>query len=72
MPFILRGVVLAGIDSVSNPIEKRRAVWARIADDLRPAGLDAVEHQVVGLDGISDAVAKILAGGMIGRTLVQP
>jgi len=72
MPFILRGVTLAGIDSVSNPIEKRRATWSRIATDLRPAALDDVEHQVVGLDGVSDAVATILAGGMVGRTLVRP
>ena len=72
MPFILRGGALAGIDSVSNPIEKRRAVWGRLASDLRPAGLDDVEHQLIGLDDLSEAIAKILAGGMVGRTLVQP
>ena len=33
MPFILRGVNLLGIDSVQVPMERRRAVWQRIATD---------------------------------------
>src|SRR3954463_16519715 len=41
LPFILRGVSLLGIDSVANPIEQRRALWARLGDDLRPRHLDA-------------------------------
>ena len=31
MPFILRGVTLAGIDSVLLPIEPRRDVWRQLA-----------------------------------------
>src|SRR5690606_2903168 len=31
LPFILRGVTLAGIDSVMQPFEARTAAWARLA-----------------------------------------
>src|SRR6185503_12844050 len=39
-PFILRAVRLLGIDSVDVPIEERRALWNRLADDLRPRHLE--------------------------------
>ena len=35
-PFILRGVALLGMDSAQLPIERRRAIWDRLATDLRP------------------------------------
>ena len=34
MPFILRGVTLAGIDSVMRPLEDRLAAWQRLAEVL--------------------------------------
>lgn len=74
-PFILRGVSLLGIDSVQTPIEHRRGLWRRIATDLRPPQIDgdgAESAEVVGLDGLSEALDRILAGGMIGRVLVDP
>ena len=44
-PFILRGVALLGMDSVNVPIGRRRALWDRLATDLRPRdlGLHATE-----------------------------
>lgn len=71
MPFILRGVNLLGIDSVMVPIERRRAVWQRIATDLRPAGLDRIGHDI-GLDGLDSALTRILEGDARGRTVVDP
>jgi acrylyl-CoA reductase (NADPH) len=70
-PFILRGAALLGIDSSQVPIDERRALWGRIATDLRPAGLgdDATE---IGLDGLPDALDAILAGHAEGRWLVRP
>ena len=44
LPFILRGVALLGMDSANMAIEARRALWGRIATDLRPNGLDAVQR----------------------------
>ena len=74
-PFILRGVSLLGIDSVQTPIEHRRSLWRRIATDLRPPQVDgdgAEAAEIVGLDGLGEALDRILAGGMIGRVLVDP
>jgi acrylyl-CoA reductase (NADPH) len=70
-PFILRGVSLLGIDSVQCPIERRRAVWARLADDLRPSSLDALGTDEVELAEVPAALARILDGGARGRTLVR-
>ena len=36
-PFILRGVTLAGIDSVMAPRALREAAWAHLAAELEPA-----------------------------------
>jgi putative YhdH/YhfP family quinone oxidoreductase len=70
LPFILRGVALFGIDSVGTPIERRREVWARIADDLKPAGLDAM-GQVVDLEHLEAALEEIGRGGVTGRYVVR-
>ncbi len=72
MPFILRGVRLAGIESVYYPQERRPALWQRMADDLGGGKLlDLVEERIA-LEAVPDAAAKILAGGVRGRILVQP
>jgi acrylyl-CoA reductase (NADPH) len=34
MPFILRDVTLAGVNSVLTPREKREEAWSRLATDL--------------------------------------
>ena len=59
LPFILRGVNLLGIDSVMTPIDRRRAVWDRIATDLKPAGLDRIGHDIT-LDDLDTALSAIL------------
>ncbi len=41
-PFILRGITLAGIDSVMAPKAKREAAWARLSSDLPTDKLDAL------------------------------
>ena len=71
MPFILRGVNLLGIDSVLLPIERRRAVWQRIATDLRPRGLDRIGHDVT-LEELDDVLSAILRGEARGRAVVEP
>ena len=72
MPFILRGVTLVGVESVFWPSEDRPRLWARMAEDFSNRDLlDLVEARI-GLEDISDAAAKILAGGVRGRILVQP
>jgi putative YhdH/YhfP family quinone oxidoreductase len=69
--FITRGVALLGVDSVQTPIERRRAVWARLATDLRPAHLDDLVAGEVTLDGVAGALSDILASRVRGRLLVS-
>ncbi|MGH9066051.1 MAG: oxidoreductase [Acidimicrobiales bacterium] len=71
-PFILRGAALLGVDSVQVPIAERRAVWGRLASDLRPGDLDDLVAGEVGLDGLEPVLDDILAGRVRGRTLVRP
>lgn len=69
MPFILRGVTLAGIDSVLLPIDKRRELWQSIATDLLPRHLDAITRDVSILE-TPETLHTIVGGGVTGRTRV--
>jgi acrylyl-CoA reductase (NADPH) len=69
-PFILRGVCLLGIDSVMCPIELRKTAWSRLASDLDSGKLAEITHEI-GLDGVIEAGAKILAGQVRGRIVVK-
>jgi acrylyl-CoA reductase (NADPH) len=72
LPFILRGVALLGMDSANMRIAERRALWGRIATDLRPNGLDEGSGvSEVGLDELDGALDAILAGGARGRWVVR-
>ncbi len=69
-PFILRGVTLAGIDSVMAPQAKRLEAWQRLARDLDIAKLDAVTVT----RPVTDAIAlapEILAGQVRGRVVFE-
>jgi acrylyl-CoA reductase (NADPH) len=70
-PFILRGVNLLGIDSVFCPMPLRQHIWQRLATDLKPAQLDTIITQEIGLEGLPAATAAILAGQIRGRVLVD-
>ncbi len=69
LPFILRGVNVLGIDSVELPIDDKTATWNRLGSDWRLGSLESMTREI-GLDGISNAVEEIFAGGVTGRTLV--
>jgi acrylyl-CoA reductase (NADPH) len=70
LPFILRGVTLAGINSVEQPRAAREEAWARLASDLDPALLDALTTEI-GLGEVFETAERILAGGVRGRTVVD-
>ena len=69
-PFILRGVALLGMDSAQMPIDRRRAIWARLGTDLRPQALGDRVTEVT-LDTLDEALDGILAGAARGRWLVN-
>lgn len=69
-PFILRGVTLAGIDSVMAPKAVRLDAWNRLARDLDKAKLNAMTLT----RPVADAIAlapEILAGKVRGRVVLE-
>jgi acrylyl-CoA reductase (NADPH) len=70
MPFILRGVTLAGINSVEAPRTLREDAWARLATDLDAHLLDTMTA-TIGLQDALGAAERILAGQIRGRTVVD-
>jgi acrylyl-CoA reductase (NADPH) len=70
MPFILRGVTLAGIDSVMAPIAARRQAWDRLATDLDPAKLAAIT-EVVPLGSAIEKAHALMQGKVRGRIVVK-
>jgi acrylyl-CoA reductase (NADPH) len=70
-PFILRSVSLLGVDSVGTPLAERRAVWERLASDLRPRGLEDQITREVSLDDVDGLLDDVLAGKARGRTVVR-
>jgi acrylyl-CoA reductase (NADPH) len=69
-PFILRGVTLAGIDSVMCPRALREAAWQRLASDLERSRLAAITRDI-GLADAIDAAPEVLAGRVRGRLVVD-
>ncbi len=69
-PFILRGVTLAGVDSVMAPRELRLEAWRRLAEDLDPSKLGAIAQEI-SLDQAIEASSQILAGKLRGRVVVK-
>ncbi|MDR6959406.1 acrylyl-CoA reductase (NADPH) [Pseudomonas brassicacearum] len=70
LPFILRNVTLAGIDSVNAPQAVRMQAWSRLARDLDVAKL-ARTTQVVGLAEVPAVAGRVLEGQVRGRTVVD-
>jgi acrylyl-CoA reductase (NADPH) len=69
-PFILRGVRLIGINSVSVPEARRQAAWQRLKADLPTATLHAVTT-TIGLADIPATAQAIVAGQVRGRVVVD-
>jgi acrylyl-CoA reductase (NADPH) len=70
LPFILRNVTLAGIDSVNAPQAVRVEAWSRLARDLDLKKL-AETTQVIGLAEVPVTARRILDGKIRGRVVVD-
>lgn len=68
-PFILRGVTLAGVDSVMCPKPDRLAAWARLARDLDLAKLEEMTTEIAFAEVI-DTAPKFLDGAVRGRIVI--
>ncbi|RSN57902.1 acrylyl-CoA reductase (NADPH) [Actinomadura sp. WAC 06369] len=69
-PFILRGVSLLGIDSVSAPRARRTAAWDRLARDLDPDALDAMTEEIALGEAVA-AAGRFLERRVRGRIVVD-
>lgn len=69
-PFILRGVTLAGIDSVMRPMPFRVEAWRRLATDLDLGALDAMTTRAP-LNEVPRLAAEILEGKVRGRVVID-
>jgi acrylyl-CoA reductase (NADPH) len=68
-PFILRGVTLAGIDSVMAPLPLRQQAWERLARDLDLAKLESMITELP-LAEAPAAAARLMAGQVRGRIVI--
>ncbi|NML18124.1 acrylyl-CoA reductase (NADPH) [Azohydromonas caseinilytica] len=69
-PFILRGVTLAGIDSVMCPRPERLQAWQRLASDLNLERLGLMASEIA-LEEALPAAEALLAGRVRGRVVVD-
>ena len=70
LPFILRGVTLAGVDSVMAPMAARQEAWTRMGTDLPKDKLDSMADEVP-LAKVLELAPQILAGQVRGRVIVD-
>lgn len=69
-PFILRGVTLAGINSVTQPKARRLQAWERLSQDLDFSLLALISREI-GLSEAIEAAPQLLAGQLRGRVVVD-
>lgn len=69
-PFILRGVTLAGIDSVMCPKPRRVEAWGRLAELLEPADFETIGREI-GLEEVIAAAGDLIEGHVRGRLIVR-
>jgi acrylyl-CoA reductase (NADPH) len=68
-PFILRGIMLAGIDSAESPIEFKTNIWNKFANEWR---LDLSSLiKVVTKENLQQEIDLILKGGQQGRVVLK-
>lgn len=70
LPYILRGVSLAGINSVEATADERRAAWDRLETDADLHLLDRLTS-VVPLSAAREVADRVLEGHVRGRTVVE-
>ena len=69
-PFILRGISLAGIDSVNQPIARRMRAWDALAQEIEGETLDKLTTEIKLSNAITYA-QDLLDGKIKGRLVVD-
>lgn len=71
-PFILRGVTLRGINSVTAPKQLREHAWRLMAENIDDTFSQLLTDREIGLDKVIDTCETLLAGKIRGRVIVKP
>jgi len=69
-PFILRGISLLGINSVTRPYQERVQAWEQLVQRLDRQHLATITHEI-GLSQALDVSQQLLAGQVRGRLVVN-
>jgi acrylyl-CoA reductase (NADPH) len=69
-PFILRGVRLIGVNSVTTPLPRRKQAWDRLVSDLDMTKLKTLTTHVK-LEDVPRIAADIVEGKVRGRVVVD-
>ena len=69
-PFILRGVALLGINSVTRPKAERVEAWERLSALLSESDLERTVSEI-GLGDVVATAGKLVSGQVRGRTVVD-
>lgn len=70
-PMILRGVSLLGISSNNCPIDTRKLLWDRLANEWKPPHLNEIIKREVSMHEMETVFQRMLAGQSLGRTVVK-
>lgn len=71
LPFILRGVTLRGINSVTTPMDIRKQAWELIARNIPTEFYALLTDREIQLNQVQDTSEELLAGKIRGRVLVN-
>lgn len=69
-PFILRGISLVGIDSANCPIDLRKKVWQKIANEWKLEKLSQLTSEI-SLEELGTNIELMLQGKQKGRVVVD-
>ena len=69
-PFILRGIILTGIDSAQAPMALRKKVWKSLASEWKPVHLDEMIEEI-SLDELPEKLDALLQGKAKGRYVLK-
>lgn len=69
-PFLLRGITLAGIDSAMCPMESRKQIWRLLSNEWKLSELERLANRIT-FDDLDTTVKQILAGGCVGRSVLD-
>lgn len=69
-PFILRGITLAGIDSVMRPVTDRLEAWERLANILESDTIENVSKEI-SLSQVVNTAHELIEGRVQGRIVVN-